>query len=181
MKADINDRFSISHDYIFSVFLDKNDGLWVSTKYNGINYCSTAQKWFRKHYMLGDKPLKDWIVSGFVETEDEFDEDQVAYYYKDDQSIDFDVYQWAKNDTYVLEEEAAYFAAEYGTTATEVTVNGIPGMQYISTEEYEGAEYTVINYMFDDGENIVELCFWTNASAAEYAVVEEILNTLKMN
>ena len=70
MKADINDRFSISHDYIFSVFLDKDDGLWVSTKYNGINYSSTAQKWFRKHYMLGEKSLKDWVVSGFVETSD---------------------------------------------------------------------------------------------------------------
>ena len=70
MKSDINDRFSISHDYIFSVFLDNDDGLWVSTKYNGINYCSTAQKWFRKHYMLGDKSLKDWVVSGFVDMGD---------------------------------------------------------------------------------------------------------------
>ena len=70
MKADINDRFSISHDYIFSVFLDKDDGLWVSTKYNGINYCSTVQKWFKKHYMLGDKSLKDLVVSGFVDTRD---------------------------------------------------------------------------------------------------------------
>lgn len=70
MKADINDRFSISHDYIFSVFLDKDDGLWVSTKYNGINYCSTAQKWFRKHYMLGDQSLKNLVVSGFVDTGD---------------------------------------------------------------------------------------------------------------
>lgn len=70
IRADINDRFSISHDYIFSVFLDKDDGLWVSTKYNGINYCSTAQKWFRKHYMLGDQPLKDMVVSGFVDIGD---------------------------------------------------------------------------------------------------------------
>lgn len=70
MKADINDRFSISHDYIFSVFLDKDDGLWVSTKYNGINYCSTAQKWFKKHYMLGEKSLKDLVVSGFADIGD---------------------------------------------------------------------------------------------------------------
>lgn len=127
---------------------------------------------------LGTSKVFIELPEGFVETEDEFDEDQVAYYYKDDQSIDFDVYQWAKNDTYVLEEEAAYFAAEYGTTATEVTVNGIPGMQYISTEEYEGAEYTVINYMFDDGENIVELCFWTINTVEELAAVDAIISTL---
>ena len=127
---------------------------------------------------LGTSKVFIELPEGFVETEDEFDEDQVAYYHKDDQSIDFDVYQWAKNDTYVLEEEAAYFAAEYGTTATEVTVNGIPGMQYISTEEYEGAEYTVINYMFDDGENIVEICFWTINTEEELAAVDEIISTV---
>ena len=51
-------------------------------------------------------------------------------------------------------------------------------MQYISTEEYEGAEYTVINYMFDDGENIVELCFWTINTVEELAAVDAIISTL---
>ena len=46
---------------------------------------------------------------------------------------------------------------------------------------FDGETYTVVNYMFEDDTTIVELCFWTNASAAEYAVVDEILNTLKMN
>lgn len=130
---------------------------------------------------LGTSKVFVELPDGFVETEDEFDEDQVAYYYKDDQSIDFDVYQWAKEDTYVLEEEAAYFAAEYGTSATEVTINGIPGMQYISTEEYDGTEYTVINYMFDDGENIVELCFWTVNTVEELAAVDAIIGTLTID
>ena len=67
INSDINDRFSISHDYVFSVYLDQDDGLWVSTKYNGINYCSPAQKRFRKHYMMSGQPLKDYIVSGFVD------------------------------------------------------------------------------------------------------------------
>ena len=67
LKSDINDRFSISHNYVFAVCLDKHDGLWVSTKYNGINYCSTAQKWFKKHYMIGDRPLDDYIISGLVD------------------------------------------------------------------------------------------------------------------
>ena len=109
------------------------------------------------------------------------DEDQIAYYYKDDDSVDFDVYQWEKGDEYTLESEANHFAAEYGATAEAVTVNGIKGYKYVSSEEYEGNTYTVVNYMFEDDTNIVEICFWTDASAAEYAVVDEILNTLKLN
>ena len=66
IQSDKRDRFSISHNYIFAVYLDKHDGLWISTKYNGINYCSTEQKWFKKHYMIGDVPLDDYVISGFV-------------------------------------------------------------------------------------------------------------------
>ena len=114
-------------------------------------------------------------------TEDDFDEDQVAYFYKDDNSIDFDVYQWAKGDEYTLESEANHFAAEYGTTAEAVTVNGIKGYKYVSTEDYEGNTYTVVNYMFEDDTNIVEICFWTVNTDAEYSAVDEIINTLKKN
>ena len=130
---------------------------------------------------LGTSGFSIVLPKGFAETEDDFDADQVAYYHKDDQSIDFDVYQWPKEGKYVLEEEAAYFAAEYGTTASEVTVNGVPGMKYISVEEYDGSEYTVINYMFDDGENIVEICFWTINTEEELAVVDEIINTITID
>ena len=66
IKSNPKDRFSIAHNYVFSVYIDKADGLWVSTKYNGINYCSTSQKWFRKHYMIEDRPLEDYVISGFV-------------------------------------------------------------------------------------------------------------------
>ena len=114
-------------------------------------------------------------------TEDDLDEDQVAYFYKDDNSIDFDVYQWAKGDEYTLESEANHFATEYGTTAEAVTVNGIKGYKYVSTEDYEGNTYTVVNYMFEDDTNIVEICFWTVNTDAEYSAVDEIINTLKKN
>ena len=56
---------------------------------------------------LGTSKLSVVLPEGFAATEDDFAEDQVAYYYKDDESIDFDVYQWAKEDAYTLEEEAA--------------------------------------------------------------------------
>jgi hypothetical protein len=134
-----------------------------------------------KPTQLGTSDLSIVLPDGYALTEDDLDEDQVAYFYKDDNSIDFDVYQWAKGDEYTLESEANYFAAEYGTTAKAVTVNGINGWKYISAEEFEGNTYTVVNYMFEDDTYIVELSFWTIDTEAEYAAVDEIINTLKKN
>ena len=134
-----------------------------------------------KPTQLGTSDFSIVLPEGYASAEDDFDEDQVAYFYKDDNSIDFDVYQWEKGDEYTLESEANYFAAEYGTTAESVTVNGIKCMKYVSAEEFDGNTYTVVNYMFEDGTNIVQICFWTVDSDAEYKAVDEILKTLKKN
>lgn len=127
---------------------------------------------------LGTSDLTLVLPRGYEATEDDFDEDQVAYFYKDDKSIDFDVYQWEKGTLYTLESEAAAFAAFYGTTAEAVTVNNIKGWKYVSSEEFEGHTYTVVNYMFEDATYIVEICFWTIDTDAEYDAVNEIINTL---
>lgn len=134
-----------------------------------------------KPTQLGTSDFSIILPDGYKATEDDFDEDQVAYFYKDDSSIDFDVYQWEKGNQYTLESEAKYFAGEYNTTASAVTVNGINGWKYISTEAFDGKTYTVINYMFEDDTYIVEICFWTVGNDAENADVEEIINTLKKN
>ena len=134
-----------------------------------------------KTTQLGTSDFSIVLPGGYALAEDDMDEDQVAYFYKDDNSIDFDVYQWAKGDDLTLESEANHFAAEYGTTAEAVIVNGIKGYKYVSSEEYEGKTYTVVNYMFEDDTNIVEICFWTVNTDAEYAAVDEILGTLKKN
>lgn len=130
---------------------------------------------------LGTSDFSVILPEGYEKTDDDYDEDQVAYYYKDDDSVDFDVYQWAKEGTYTLESEAEYFASEYGTAPESVVINDIDCKKYISSEEYDGYTYTVINYMFDDDESIVELCFWTIGTEEEYAVVDEIIGTLKKN
>lgn len=130
---------------------------------------------------LGNSAFSIVLPAGYEMAEDDFDEDQIAYCYKDDESIDFDIYLWAKEGIYTLEDEAAYFAAEYGTVAEPVEINGIGGMKYVSLEDHDGYTYTVVNYMFEDEENIVELCFWTIDTAEEYAAVDEIINTLKMD
>ena len=134
-----------------------------------------------KPTQLGTSDFSIVLPDGYASTEDDFDEDQVAYFYKDDNSIDFDVYQWAKGDEYTLESEAKYFAAEYGATAEAITINGISGWKYISTEDFEGNTYTVVNYMFEDDTYIVEISFWTINTEAEYTAVNEIINTLKKN
>ena len=130
---------------------------------------------------IGTSDFSIIIPEGYAQTEDDFDEDQIAYYHKDDQSIDFDVYQWEKGSDYTLEEEAEYFASQYNTTPQQIEINGIVGMKYVSMEEYEGHEYTVVNYMFEDEDSIIELCFWTVGSEEEYAAVQEIIKTIKKN
>lgn len=127
---------------------------------------------------LGETSFSIVLPSGYNLTEDEtVEEDQIAYYYKDDNSIDFDVYAWTK-ENYELKEETAYFAAEYNSTATEVSVNGNNGYVYISKENYDDKLWTVYNYLFEDDKNILELSFWTDGSEKEIADVNAILATL---
>ena len=134
-----------------------------------------------KPTQLGTSDFSIVLPAGYVSAEDDMDEDQIAYFHKDDKSIDFDVYQWEKGTEYTLESEANYFAAEYGAAAEAVTINGINCMKYVTAEDYEGHTYTVVNYMFEDDTYIVEICFWTVDNDAEYAAVDEIINTLKKN
>ena len=130
---------------------------------------------------LGTSAFSIQLPDGYKSVEDDYDEDQIAYYYKDDESVDFDVFQWTKGDQYTLESEAVYFANEYGTTPESVVINGINGMKYTSEELYDGHTYTVVNYMFEDADSSVELSFRTIDTSEEYAVVDEIIHTLKQN
>lgn len=133
----------------------------------------------KNYTQIGTSEYSIVIPEGYFKTDIEFDEDQIAYYFKDDESIDFDVYQWEKDSAYTLEEEALYYASEYNTVAQKVEINGIVGMKYISIEIYEGQEYSVVNYMFEDSDSIIELCFWTVGTDEEYSAVESIINTIK--
>ena len=134
-----------------------------------------------KYTKIGTSEFSIILPEGYVETEDELAEDQIAFYFKDDKSIDFDVYQWDKEGKYVLEEEAEYFASEYNSVAEKVEINGINGMKYVSKEMFEDNEYTVVNYMFEDENSIIELSFWTIDTEEEYKAVDEIINTIKKN
>lgn len=127
---------------------------------------------------LGTSKLYIELPEGYKETDDDFDEDQVAYYYKDDNSIDFDIYQWNKEDKYTLEKEVNFFSSQYNSTPSSININGISGFKYITEEVYDNNKYTVINYMFEDNESIVEISFWTINTDKELKDVENIINTL---
>lgn len=130
---------------------------------------------------LGETDFSIILPSGYSLTEDDdIEEDQIAYYYKDDNSIDFDVYAWDK-ENYVLKDEAEYFAAEYNATADKISVNGNNGYIYISKEDFDDKLWTVYNYLFEDDKFILELSFWTDGSEKEIADVDAILSTLKKN
>ena len=134
-----------------------------------------------KYTKIGTSEFSIILPEGYAATEDDFEEDQIAYYFKDNESIDFDVYQWDKEGKYTLKEEAEYYAAEYSAAAEEIEINGIKGMKYVSNETFDDAEYTVVNYMFEDEKSIVELSFWTIDTEEEHKAVDEIINTIKKN
>ena len=135
----------------------------------------------KNYTKIGDSKFSIIIPEGYVLTEDDLAEDQIGYYYKDDNSIDFDVYQWEKDGVYTLEEEAEYFADEYGAQIERVIINSIAGYKYVSIEEFDGEQYTVVNYMFEDEIYIIELCFWTVDTVEEYDAVDNIIDTIKKN
>lgn len=132
-----------------------------------------------KTEIFGETSFSIILPEGYKLTKDvEAEEDQIAYYYKDDDSIDFDVYAWEKED-FILQDESQYFADRYNSTASEFSVNGIDGYVYISQELYDDVEYTVYNYLFEDNKYIIEISFWTDNSEKELADVTAILSTLK--
>ena len=88
-----------------------------------LSACGTATKDKEvQPTQLGTSAFSIVLPEGYVAAEDEFEEDQIAYYYTDDNSVDFDVYQWEKGDQYTLEAEANAFASDYGTVPEEVVI-----------------------------------------------------------
>ena len=107
-------------------------------------------------------------------TKDDRKDDQIAYYKSDEHLMDFDVYQFGK-DGMSLGEYAKKEAEEYKADGVEeVKYNGIPMMLYYSQEEYEGEEYRVANYIFENFKDFTELSFWLDGDDAE-ELVEQIL------
>lgn len=67
LKEDKNNRFSLSDNYVFSVILDNEGGIWAGTKDGGLNYSGPEHKNFTKYYSCDDRSLENAIVSGFAD------------------------------------------------------------------------------------------------------------------
>ncbi len=110
-------------------------------------------------------------------TEEEAADDMVGYYYSDSSPLDFDVYQWGK-DGYTLEKYAIEEANKYEAERVDYrTINGINLAFYYSYEESEGEMYTVANYMFENGDEFIEVSFWLDGEIA-VKQTDRILSTL---
>jgi ligand-binding sensor domain-containing protein len=63
-----NDPFSLSDNAIYSIFSDREGGIWIGTFFGGINYCHKNGSDFELYYPTGEsKSLSGNAVSAFLE------------------------------------------------------------------------------------------------------------------
>ncbi len=142
-----------------------------------------GQKTGTRVYRLGTSIYTVTIPDSFAEgsrTEEDIRDDMVAYMRSDETLLDFDVYQFTKEGRpEKLVEYAEQEAAEYNAfeVVTGERINGIDAAWYRARETYEGKEYTTLNYLFEDGNQYVEIAFWLDGETAE-AEAQEIISTL---
>lgn len=130
-------------------------------------------------YQLGTSGLYIQLPEGYMPTSDDLEKDQMAYVFKDDQSMDMDIWQWDK-DGKTLVEAATEVAETYDAVPEICEFNGMTAMMYKSVEVWEDLEYQVLNYIFETEEDFVEISFWTDGSQTENVAVEEILLSISM-
>ena len=129
---------------------------------------------------LGSSPFYLSVPVGYrsgVQSAEELEEDQVGYYCSDSSPLDFDVYQWAKDgdtlEKYVIEEARLYEAERVDYR----TVNDILLAFYYSHEEYDSQMYPVVNYIFENDDDLMALVFWLDGEIA-VRPADQILSTL---
>ena len=137
-----------------------------------------------KTIMLGSSSYGIVVPESFEEgevTEEEREDDMVSYYHSEETQMDFDIYQFAKDgypeklSDFVQQEAEEYEATE---VVTDDTINGITIAHYRSIEDYDGVDYPVITYAFENGENeYIEIAFWLDGENAE-AEAGAIINSL---
>ena len=114
-------------------------------------------------------------------TDEDVADDQVAYWYSEASLLDFDVYQFQRDEEdQTLADYVALEAEDYmgvNGLVTDGEINGIPAGWYRAVEEYEEGEYDTITYVLEDGEDFVEVVFWLDGPSAEEDALT-IINTL---
>ena len=130
---------------------------------------------------LGDSPFYLTIPAGYQAgevTEAEAADDMIGYYYNESSPLDFDVYQFGKKG-YTLEKYAIEEANRYEAERVDYrTINGIGLAFYYSYEESGGEVYQVANYLFEYGDEFMEVAFWLDGQIA-VKQTDRILSTLR--
>ena len=130
---------------------------------------------FAQDIKLGSLTVKapDSFVNGEVTSADR-EEGITAYYKSDETLMDFDVYEFPKNESF--EEFLDSFAAPKNLTREEI--NGVKAAVYRSTDESEGKEYSTLNYILEDEKEYILVVFWLDGESAE-AEAKAIIDSLK--
>ena len=122
---------------------------------------------------LGSLTVKapDSFVNGEV-TSSDIAEGQIAYYKSAETLMDFDVYEFPK------EEPFEEFVKSYASpNLTREEINGVKAAVYRSTDESDGKEYSTLNYILEDANEYVFVVFWLDGESAE-AEALAIINSL---
>ncbi len=134
-------------------------------------------------FRLGTSVYTIILPDGFVEeelTEEDREEDMVAYLHCDTIPLDFDVYQFSKEGfPEDLAEYTRLEAVTYGAfeIAAGEKINGIDVGWYRARESFEGQEYLTLCFLLDDGDRYVEISFWIRGDSSEEAA-QAVMNTL---
>ncbi len=104
---------------------------------------------------------------------------------KQPEDMDFDVYQFPKNDRepQTLNEYAIFEAEKYKVTdVLSDSINGIPVRYYYAEETSHGTEYKTLTYIFDAEDSYGELVFWLDEpgedSSDEIEAAQGIIGSL---
>ena len=133
---------------------------------------------------LGTSPFYVMIPNDYVEgemTEEDKKDDMVGYYFSENELMDFDVYQFSKDDEpKKLLDYAKKEANEFNADVVRDKINGIQVVYYIANEMYDKKMYPTLTYIFDTKTEYVEIVFWLDGDEATKQAME-IINTLKKN
>ena len=130
---------------------------------------------------MGSSKVILFMPEGFQNVKENFEEDQVAHYFKDDDSVSIDVYQWLKVSNFPVEEEARSYANKYEATLYKVTIGEVQVMKFTSRPTKGSIKYTVENYFVDDGAHIVMICFWTRNTEAHQKFVQDVITSISID
>ena len=67
-SQNINDKFSLSDNAIYSMYKDREGGIWIGTYFGGVNYISKQNSYFEKYYPVsGRNAIRGERISGICE------------------------------------------------------------------------------------------------------------------